>query len=252
MSRWLTASLSVVVLVAFAPGCRAADDDPKDIVARAIKAHGGEEFLTKMKAAQIKSKGKLNVPGAGELDYTQELSYMLPDKLKDSMELKLMGQTINVLTLVNGDKITLEVNGKDIDGADKVKEAMKGVGNVMQVARLVPLLRETGYELSLIGEDKVQGKKVVGVLVVKKDQKDLSLFFDKQSGLIAKLEYRNVAPGTEMEVTEERIPSDYEKNKDGIPVAKKILIKHDGKTFLDAEVTEVKHFEKLDEAEFKK
>jgi hypothetical protein len=252
MFRWLKASLSAVVLVAFAPAVRAADDDPKEIVAKAIKAHGGEEFLTKMKAAQTKAKGKMNVPGAGELDFTQELSYMLPDKFKDSVELKVMGQTLNVLTLVNGDKITLELNGKDIDGADKVKDAMKGVGHVMQVARMVPLLKDKSYELSLIGEDKVEGKKVIGVRVVKKDQKDVSIYFDKETGLLAKLEYRNVAPGTEMEVTEERIISEYQKNKDGIPIAKKILIKHDGKTFLDAEVTETKFFEKLDEAEFKK
>jgi hypothetical protein len=40
---------------------------------------------------------------------------MIPDKFKDVMELKVAGQTVNVLTLVNGDKITLEVNGKAID-----------------------------------------------------------------------------------------------------------------------------------------
>ena len=39
MSRLWT----VAVLVAFAPVARAADDDPKEIVAKAIKAHGGEE-----------------------------------------------------------------------------------------------------------------------------------------------------------------------------------------------------------------
>ena len=61
------------------------------------------------------------------------------------MELKVMGQTLNILTLINGDKITLELNGKDIDGADKVKEAMKGVGHVIQVARLVPLLKDKSY-----------------------------------------------------------------------------------------------------------
>jgi hypothetical protein len=45
---------------------------------------------------------------------------------------------------------------------------------------------------------------------------------------------------------------EYEKNKDGIPLAKKVLIKHDGKTFLEAEVLEIKYFEKLDDSEFKK
>lgn len=252
MSRGLTASLSAVVLLAFGPAVRAADDDPKEIITRAIKAHGGDEFLTKMKAVQTKSKGKITIPGAGAVDFSQEVSAMLPHKLKESIEIQVMGQTVNILTLVDGDKITIEANGQTIDGGDKVKEAIKGAGHVMQVARMAPLLKDKGFELSLIGEDKVEGKKVIGIRATKKDQKDVSLYFDRETGLLTKLEYRSVAPGTDMEVTEERIIQEYGKNKDGVPVAKKILIKHDGQTFLDAEVLETKHFEKLDDAEFKK
>ena len=69
---------------------------------------------------------------------------------------------------------------------------------MLKVARMVPLLKEKGYELSLIGEDKVEGKKVVGVRVTKKDQKDISLFFDKETGLLAKLEYRGADPSNGM------------------------------------------------------
>jgi hypothetical protein len=251
MSRLLASVLSVAVLAGFVPVLKAADDDPKEIVAKAIKAHGGEEYLTKNKAAQLKSKGKINIPGAGEFDFTQETAFMLPDKFRDSIEFTVMNMKINVVTVVNGDKISLELNGKEIDGADKVKKAIKDTGHVMDVGRLVTL-KDKAYELSLIGEDKVEGKKVVGVLVTKKGQKDVSVFFDKETGLIAKLEYRGAEPGTDNEVNEERIVKEYEKNKDGIPLAKKVLIKHDGKTFLEAEVLEIKHFEKLDDSEFKK
>jgi hypothetical protein len=251
MSRLLSFSLSLLVVVGFAPMLKAADDDPKEIVAKAIKAHGGEEFLTKNKAAQLKSKGKINIPGAGELDFTQETAFMLPDKFRDSIDLTVMNMTINVKTLVNGETVSLEVNGKEVDGADKVKKAIKDTGHVMDVGRLVTL-KDKAYELSLIGEDKVEGKKVIGIRVAKKGQKDVSLYFDKETGLIAKLEYRGAEPGTDNEVNEERIIKEYEKNKDGIPLAKKVVVKHDGKTFLEAEVLEVKHFEKLDDSEFKK
>src|SRR5262245_19356199 len=69
MSRLIGVSLSAVVLVALASGVRAADD-PKDIIAKAIKAHGGEEFLTKNQAGHLKSKGKITIPGIGETDFT--------------------------------------------------------------------------------------------------------------------------------------------------------------------------------------
>jgi hypothetical protein len=251
MSHLLAGAVSLAVLVGISPAVRAADDDPKEIIAKAIKAHGGEEFLTKTRAAKLKSKGKINIPGAGEFEFTQETAYMLPDKYRDGIDFSIMGMNISVRTYVNGDKVILELNGKEIDMADKVKAALKDVGHVQEVARLVPL-KDKAFEVSLIGEDKVEGKKVVGVRVAKKGQKDVSMFFDRETGLLAKLEYRGAEPGTDNEVNEERIVKEYEKNADGIPVAKRIIIKHDGKQFLEAEVLEVNYFDKLDDSEFKK
>jgi hypothetical protein len=251
MSRLLFTSLSTAVLLAFAPGARAADDNPKDIIAKAIKAHGGEESLTKHKAAQLKSKGKIDIPGVGEVDFTQEAAYMLPDKFKDVMELKVGGNTITVITLINGDKVSIEAGGMEVKLDDKVKDAVKDTGHMIEIARLVTL-KDKKYELNIIGEDKVEGKKVVGVRVSAKGHNDVSVYFDKETGLLAKVEHRTVDPASGNEINEERIVGGYEKNKDGVPVAKKVLIKRDGKKFLEAEVTEMKYFEKLDDSEFKK
>jgi hypothetical protein len=250
MSRLFALSLCAAVVVAFAPAARAADE-PKDILAKAIKAHGGEDLLTKHKAGQTKTKGTLTLPGVGDVEFTQEVSYMIPDKFKDSMELKVMGQAINTLTLVNGDKITIEVNGKAIETPDQAKAALKDAGHVMQIARLVPL-KDKKYELSIIGEDKVEGKKVVGVRVSAKNEKDVSVYFDKETGLLAKIEYRGTDPATGKEITEERIVMEYSKGKNGVPQPKKIVVKHDGKQFLEAEILEVTTLEKIDESEFKK
>jgi hypothetical protein len=249
MFRALTLAASVALVLA--PAAARAADEPKDILAKAIKAHGGEELLTKNKAGQLKTKGKITLPGVGETEFTQEVSYMIPDKFREAMELTIMGNALNTLTLVNGDKLTIEVNGKAIDVPDQAKASLKDAGHIMQVARLVPL-KDKKYELSLIGEDKVEGKKVVGVRVSLKDQKDVSVYFDKETGLMAKLEYRGAEPGTGKEVTEERIITEYKKNKDGVSVPKKIVIKHDGKQFLEAEVVEATYLEKLDDDVFKK
>ncbi|HJZ59636.1 MAG TPA: hypothetical protein VKE74_32120 [Gemmataceae bacterium] len=252
MSRALSPLLSAVVLLASVPGSRAADEDPKAIVAKAIKAHGGEDDLAKYKAAQATNKGKITLPGVGEVEFTQNLSYMLPDKIKDVMELSVGGQKINVVTVANGDKISIEVNGKAIEVPDQAKEALKDARHMMKVARLVPLVREKGYELSLIGEVKVEDKPAIGVRVSAKDQKDINLFFDKETGLLAKLEHRTADPTGGNEVTEERIILEYQKNKDGIPMPKKVVVRHDGKTFIEAEVIEATLLEKLDDSEFTK
>jgi outer membrane lipoprotein-sorting protein len=242
------AILTAAVLMSDPGSARA--DEPQDIIAKAIKAHGGEELLAKHKAAQSKTKGKITLPGVGETDFSQELSYMLPDKFKDQMELKVGGQAIGVLTIVNGDKVTLEVNGTAVDQAEKVRTAIKEAAHMIEVARLITL-KDKAYELSLIGDDKVDGRKVVGVRVSKKGAKDVSLYFDKETGLIAKIEFR-ATDDTGNEVAEERFPSGYEKNKEGVPVPKKVVVKRDGKVFLEAEVLETRSYEKLDDSEFKK
>ncbi|HEV3437668.1 MAG TPA: hypothetical protein VG122_09935 [Gemmata sp.] len=245
------AMLSTVGLLAFGTYVRAADE-PKDVIARAIKAHGGEEVLTKNKAGRSSGKGKITIPGVGEVDFTQESAHMLPDKFRELLEMKVAGQNISVLTLVNGNTFTIEANGKTVDLDDKTKDAIKGVGHLLKIGKLVPLAKEKDYELSLIGEDKVEGKPVVGIRVVTKGQKDVNLYFDKTTNLLTKLEYRSTDPFTQNEINEERIIAEYGKNKDGLPIPKKVIVKHDSKTFLEIELSDVQLLEKLEDSDFKK
>ncbi|MCE9565382.1 MAG: hypothetical protein K8U57_25440 [Planctomycetes bacterium] len=230
---------------------QAADDEPKDIIAKAIKAHGGEEFLTKHQAGRANNKGKINIPGVGEVEFTQEVAFMIPGRGKEAFEMTISGQKVSVVTLFNGDMVSLEVNGKAMDLDDKIKAAIKDAGYVMKLGRLVPILKEKGYELSLVGEEKVEGEAAIGIRVVSKGHKDINMFFDKKTNLLAKVEYRGVDPSGK-EISEERIVAEYGKNKAGITVPKKVIVKHDGKTFLEAEVLDLTFLEKIDDSEFKK
>jgi len=251
MSRAFASLFSAFVLFAAAPGVRAADEDPKAIIARAVKAHGGEEFLTKHMAARTQNKGKINVPGVGETDFTQEVAYMLPNKFRENIDLNVGGQNIKVSTLMNGDAISIEAAGKAVDVTDSIKKAMKDATEMMTMARLVPLLKDKTYELSVFGEAKVEEKPAIGIRVTSKSKKEITFYFDKKTNLLAKLEHRTVDAGTGAEISEERIVLEY-KVKDGIPMPKKVLVKHDGKTFIEAEVVEFTYLEKIDDSEFKK
>jgi hypothetical protein len=250
MHRLATLFVSAAVFIAGSAAVRAADD-PKEIIARAVKAHGGEEFLAKHKAARAHNKGKINLPGVGEAEFTQDVAYMLPDKIKDSLELSIGGQKITVATLMNGDTISIEAAGKAIDVTDDIKKAMKDAQRMMAVARLTPLLKDKSFELTLFGEAKVEDKPAIGVRVSAKGKKDIPLFFDKKTNLLVKLEHRTVEAGSGNEINEERIIQEYQM-KDGIPAPKKVLIKHDGKTFLEAESVDFTYLEKIDDSEFKK
>lgn len=250
MARILLGALVLVFLNL--PSALRAEEGPKDILAKAIKAHGGEEFLTKNLAAKSKNKGKLTLPGVGEVDFTQETATMLPDKIRESMELTINGMSIKVLTVMNGDKISIEANGTEVPITDQINSALKSAQHMMKVARLIAPLKEKGYELSAAGEIKVGENPAVGVRVAAKGQKDVTLYFDKKTGLLAKLEHQTVDAMSGNEIAEERIVLEYEKNAAGIPMPKKVVVKRDGKNYLEADVVEIKQLEKLDDSEFAK
>lgn len=251
MFSFLKPILSAAFLLVAVPGLRAADDDPKDIIARAVNAHGGAEFLTKSMAARATNTGKIHINGM-EVEFKQEVAYMLPDKFKDSMELNIAGRTFQVVTIVNGDTGSITAGGKEVPVNDDIKKAMKEGLEMLRTARLVNLSKDKTVELSLFGEEKVEGQPAVGIVIGGKDRKQMTMFFDRKTGLLVKFVHRTLQPGTANEVEEQRIVQEYGKNKDGIPVPKKIVIKHDDKTFLEAEVVEMTFFESIDESEFKK
>lgn len=255
MRRILTACL-LLSAPTILPCIAAADPAPDDaaaIIAKAIKAHGGAEALTKYKATQASSKGKITLPGVGEVECTQEVATMLPDKVKETVHLTVNGNPIDVVTVMNGDTFSIEAAGKDVPITDDIKKTLKEARYTIGVARLVALVRDKGFELSVIGEDKVEGKPAVGVLVKSEGHRDVSLYFDKGTGLLAKVERRAVDPLSGKEFSEERIILSYgEKGKEGIAPPKEVLVKRDGETFLRAEAVWVSLFESLDDSVFKK
>ena len=86
----------------------------------------------------------------------------------------------------------------------------------------------------------------------RKDHRDVNLFFDKESGLLIKVEtkIKDFMAGGQ-EVTEETIRSDF-KEIDGRKVPMKFVINHDGKLYVDGEATEFKFHDKLEDNVFAK
>jgi hypothetical protein len=237
--------LTFGAMLLWAGGARA--DEARAIVEKAVKAHGGEEFLTKHKAGQVTTKGKLELLGG--LEFTQEATFSMPDKFKEVMNMEVMGQKVQVISVFNGEKASIEANGKAIEITDDIKAALKEAGHAMKVARLVPILKEKEFELSGLGEVEVEGKKAVGVRVSSKGHKDVNLFFDKKSGLLVKTESRTVDPTSGQEVAEERIILEYDTSGKA-PYGKRVMVKRDGAKFAEVEVISAKQLESIDDNEF--
>jgi hypothetical protein len=222
--------------------------EPKEILEKAVKAHGGLEKINKFKALQSKAKGKIELMGG--LEFTQEVSVLVPDKFKEVVHVMVNGQQVDVTTVYDGKQGWVSAGGvtKPLEGniLDAVKDAIETMG----LARLA-FVGGKDYELGPLGETKVNNRPAVGVKVSRKGGKQVNLFFDKETGLLGKIEHRTKDAMTGQEVNEERIILEYQ-DVEGMKTAKKAVVNREGMKYVEVEVTDVKLLESLDASEFAK
>jgi hypothetical protein len=226
-----------------------AADDPKAIVDKGIKALGGEEKLSKVKAYTWKSKGKLKF-GDNEGTFTVEGTVDGLEHLRSKFTGDFGGNNIEAVAVLAGDKGWRSFMGMtmDLDGDALANEKRSTYLQVIP-STLVPL-KDKKFKLEADKEDKVGDKPAVGVKITGPDGKDFSIFFDKESGLPVKVVAKVVDfMGTEF--TQETILDAY-KDFDGIKKATKTESKRDGERFIEAEVTEFKVLDKVDPKTFAK
>jgi hypothetical protein len=240
-----------VGLFAFIVPVRADDDAAtREIVSRAIKAHGGIEALKKYKGSVSKTKGKFYGIGGG-IEYSGDTSVQLPNRLRTELELKVAGQDISIIQVIAGDKGWFKIGNKteELKGEllAEAKEQISAGNNTHLVC-----LNDKECKLSPLGEIKVADRAAVGVRVERKGYRDVNLFFDKEKNFLVKMETRGKDPmGGGGEFTATTLYEDY-KRIDGIMVAHKVTVKRDDKLFVESTVTDIKLSEKLDDNLFEK
>jgi len=214
------------------------------IIDKALQAAGGEEKLAKFKAQTFDEKGTYYGSGNGQ-PYTGTYSLQWPDRYR--MEIK------DVFTMVvTSDKGWVKSEQGTVE---LTKEQLAGEHEKLYcgyVAHLLPL-KDKAYMLTLLPETKIEDKPVLGVKVSHKGKPDVLLYFDKTTGLLAGSEYKvhNFQNPMGMKVKQEASFSEY-KEFQGCKVPTKIVLKHDGKLFVEAVMLDVKLAEKLDDSVFAK
>jgi hypothetical protein len=226
---------------------RAQQDDPRAVIDKGIKALGGAEKLAKLTATTVKGKGTVDT-AMGKFDFTVEAHTQLPDKVKVSIDLDIMNMKIVVVQVFNGKKGWVRLLEKTMPMEE---EQLKEAKNQMHVERVTGLveLKDKAYKLSALGEMKIDGKAAVGVQVTKKGERDVNLWFDAKDHLLLKAEYRALDDMTKQEVNQEKFFREY-KDFNGVKGPTKLLVKNDGKDYLDMVVTEMTFVGKHDDSLF--
>ena len=227
--------------------CLRADETSRAIVAKAIEAHGGKEKLAKLRALRIKMKGTVLINGnTGQ--FSADACRQLPDRNKITIQLEIGDAKLTFVQVQNGKKAWSSVEGTTEDLMDERLAEQQARTHQFQVQSLLPLLNDKAYELSTLGEIKVNERPALGVRAALKGHADINLYFDKQNGLLLKTERRGLDL-SQKEIVLEMFYREY-KDFDGLKQPLKFVSHHDGKQYMEAEVTELRFEEAIDESEF--
>jgi hypothetical protein len=243
----LPAILAALLLTAAARADDAAD--ARAVIERAVKAHGQTAGA---ETAVTTWKEKITLDTAGQtLNLDTEWTVQAPDKLRLQMTVAVQGTTLDVLAVVNGERMWFLVNGQIQEGAGPQLADVLGEMNRMWATSLTPLLAGDEFQLATAKEKPVNGKPAAGVAVRNGKRPVVTLYFDKETGLLAKREAMVKDQGTDTEVLEEVVVSDY-KEAGGRKYHTRLVVTRDGKPFYRSEVSKPRAVEKPDPKLFDK
>lgn len=248
MKWFLGAVLASMFVVGLGVTAGAADDmDAQVILDKGIKALGGQDKLSKVKAATWKIKGTINQNGNAN-EYISTLTVQGLDRFRATFESEFNGNKFEAVTVITRDKGWRKFGGNKME-MDESAVANEKRSVYLQVVpmTLVPL-KGKGFKVEAAGEKKVGDKPAVGLKVTAPDGKDFTLFFDKDSGLPLLLVAKVVGFGGDG-FTQEITFADY-KEMAGIKKATKIVFKRDGEKFLESHITEFKVLDTVDPKKF--
>jgi hypothetical protein len=222
---------------------------PRALIEKAIAAHGGEKVLARFQASHSRSKGKIHA--GAPVDFTAEEDVQLPDKFRSALHVEANGKNITIIQVFDGKKGWVTNMGKTTDLDDKANKEIQEILHAMRVGNLVGVLRDKTFTLALLGDLKVKDKDAVGVRVSHPGKRDVNLYFDKTSGLLAKMETRALNPLNMQECNQEKFFADYHE-VDGRKSPRKVEVHNDGQLFVEVEVLELQLLDRHDDSTFKR
>ncbi len=241
MKRSSMAMLLAAALCAGGTSARADDAQVTQVLDKAIKALGGEEKLGKIHAFTWKAKGKITIQG-NDNDMTTEATVQGLDHFHSRFEGEFNGNKMEGHAVLSGDKGWRKFGDQsfDLDG-DALKNEKRTVYLLVVPLTILPL-KSKDFKVETAPDETIKGKPAAGLKITPPEGKDFTLYFDKESGLPARL-VAKVLDWRGEEFTQETTYGDY-KDFGGIKLASKVTTKRDGEDFVRSEITDFKVLDK--------
>jgi hypothetical protein len=226
---------------------RADEKEAKATIDKAIKAMGGEEKLSGVKAFSAKGKGQITLEGK-DYDFTFEMTTKGIDRYLSTYEVEVDGMKFDGGTVLDGDKGWKKEEGqvKKLDGESLALEKRNAYLDIVPI--LIVPLKGNGFKVESASDEKIGDKPVAVVRVTGPEGKDFTLYFDKESGLPVKMSGL-VADEQGQEDNHETTFEEY-KEFEGIKVATRSRIKRGAKRYIEVEGMEFKALGEIEAGTF--
>lgn len=241
VSRWIVVAS---IIMACATSTRSGDPrDPRALVEKAIEAMGPEEELKKHQAATWNEKGTYYGMDEKGAPFNGKYAVQWPDQFRMEIE--------GVFTMVlDGDKGWVKMGEETQEMDQKQLAAMQLTQKAGYLTTLLPL-RDKAFKLSFAGEDTIYNRPAVAVLVERAGYPKVKIYFDVGTGLFMKSEFKSLSLETGKEILNENFVKNY-KRIEGIRTPTTIMMKQDGKLFVEADIIDLKAAGTLDKSLFAK
>jgi|GEM_PF-93666 len=240
-------SLLLVVIACLSRLDRAAGDEPNRVIEKAMVAHGGQERLAAIKAIRMKATGTVN--WGAEVPFTWDLTWQSPKQLKLAAELGAAGQRVSLVQGFDGSSAWASANGVVVGVAGKKLDELHAQIHLRRVLTLAPLLANKSFTLAAVDDVMIDGKAAAGVKVSAQGERELTLYFDRKSNLLARVDRLVFDDAKMKEVPQEDVFSDY-REVDGMQTAFKEVWSRADNQVAVLNYSEVSYPAKVDEREF--
>lgn len=182
------------------------------------------------------------------IEYSSEQAFQLPDKSRATIEGDMNEQKFKMTHVFNAGKAWHRTNE---DTMEMPEEQAAAEGEQLYLRRVTHLagLNAGEFTLGPLADNKVNGKSAVGVKVASKGHPDVSLYFDKDSGLLIKSQMKVKDPQSGENPDQETFYQDY-KEVDGVKQPMKVIVHRDGKVYVESTNSDMKLYDKLDDKMF--
>jgi hypothetical protein len=221
---------------------------PRKLVARAIRAHGGAELLGKPRPLYVKTRGTVQIGGSPNA-YLAETHSDWPTRFRNQLTIDNAGMPQTLTQILEGDRVSMLVNGRKVATNERTTADLKELAYAQRVQSLVPLLEDRSFTLEAAGRADVEGRPTDGVLVRSENHREVVLFFDRESSLLVRVARQTLDPATGKGVSQVEFYSDF-RLVGGVRRPAKVTVFRDGKKYLEGESVEMKYLDRLDDALF--